>query len=351
MRTARPHSRITLGCLVAIGLGLAVVSTPRAIAFAQTLTPETLAAPRLASATEISLTAIPPRLGEVGEIKVKPGQKFQVTARVLNTGSEPVEVETFAKDFVIGEDGKTPVQVKEVVDNRWSLASWLVLSPSRQTIAPKKTANINILIDVPKDARPGGHYAMLLHQPTDSGAGADEVSVTGINQQVGTLLYVSVEGPITEQAFVRDFAFKPNFSEYGPANFSYSVDNQSDIHIRPTGVVEFYNLFNRKVGAVTVEPQNVFPGSQRAFSGSWPVRWGFGPYKAVLTMSYGTQGQVVTATSTVWLLPFSIIIASVILLLAMITGVLAMRNKTRRPPKVRDASSAPHSSSSLPPSA
>lgn len=350
MSTARPHSRLALGCLIAAGVGLALMSSPRAIAFAQTLTPEVLTAPS-GQADEISLTAIPPRLGEVGEIKVKPGQKFQATARVLNTGSQTVEVETFAKDFVIGDDGKTPIQVKEAVDNRWSLASWLVLSPSRQTIASKKTATINVLIDVPVDARPGGHYAMLLHQPAAGAALAKEASATGVNQQVGTLIYVMVEGPINEEAFIRDFSFKPTISEYGPVPFFYGVENQSDIHIRPAGLVEFYNVFNKKVGEVIVEPQNVFPGSQRAFNGSWPVSWGFGPYKAVLTVSYGTQGQVATANATIWLLPFSIIIASVILLLAVVTGILAIRNNTRRSAKARDASSAPHSSSDTPPSA
>lgn len=349
MSTARPHSRFALGCLLVAGMGLAVLSAPRAVAFAQSLEPEMLTAAG-APANEISLTAIPPRLGEVGEIKVKPGQKFQATARVLNTGSQTVEIESFAKDFVIGEDGKTPIQVKEAVDTRWSLASWLVLSPSRQTIAPKKTVTINVLIDVPADARPGGHYAMLLHQPAGAAAQAKEASATGVNQQVGTLVYVMVEGPINEEAFIRDFSFKPNISEYGPVPFFYGVENQSDIHIRPAGKVEFFNLFNKKVGEVVVEPQNVFPGSQRAFTGSWPVSWGFGPYKAVLTVSYGTQGQVATANATIWLLPFSIIIASVILLLAVITGILAIRNN-RRSAKAHDAHSAPNTSSDTPPSA
>ncbi len=343
MSTAHPHSRLALSSLVAIGLSLGLVSFhPIKQAFAQAVTPQL----RDAGASEVSLTAIPPRLGEVGEIKVKPGQKFQATARVLNTGTEAVEIESFVSDFVIGEDGKTPVQVKEAVDNRWSLASWIVLSPSRQTIGSKKTGTINVLIDVPKDARPGGHYAMLLHQPASPLGTEKGTSAIGVNQQVGTLIYVVVEGQINEEAFIRDFAFKPNFSEYGPANFAYGVENQSDVHIRPAGLVEFFNLFHQKVGEVTVEPQNVFPGSQRAFSGSWPVRWGFGPYKAVLTVSYGSQGQVATATATIWLLPFSIIIASVILLLAVITGILAIRNNlTRRPPKARDDSSASNSSS------
>src|SRR5690242_9571180 len=99
MQTARPTSRFAFSFLVVAGVTLAVVSAPVTAAFAQTIAPETLTAPAaapLAAANEISLTAIPPRLGDIGEIKVKPGQKFQATARVTNTGSQPIEIESFA---------------------------------------------------------------------------------------------------------------------------------------------------------------------------------------------------------------------------------------------------------------
>ena len=316
--------------------------------FAQTLAPETLtAAPALTADTltaapknTISLTAIPPRAGETGEIRVKPGQKFQTTIRVLNSGDQAIEIESFAKDFIIGDDGKTPIQVKETVDSRWSLASWLVISPSRQTIPVKKTASINVLIEVPQDAKPGGHFAMVLHQPAAGGISTKGASATGVNQQVGTLLYVVVDGAITESAFIRDFGFKPNLIESGPATFSYSIDNQSDIHLRPLATVEIYNLFNQKVGQVVVEPLNVFPGLRRDFSGTWPVTWGFGPYRAVLTVSYGSQGKIATALTTIWIIPFSIIIAIIILLLAIITGIMTLRRNRRRPPSSPDATSA-----------
>jgi hypothetical protein len=41
----------------------------------------------------------------------------------------------------------------------------------------------------------------------------------------------------------------------------------------------------------------------------------------------------------------------VILLLAVITGILALRNHTQKSSKARDVSTAPHTSSDTPPSA
>ena len=289
----------------------------------------------------ISLTAIPPRIGDLGEIKIKPGEKFQTTIRVMNSSVKDIEIESFVKDFVIDNDAKTPIQIRESVDNRWSLASWIAIGQSRQTLKAGKSGNVNVLIEVPKDARPGGHYAMVIHQPAGSASPSKEPASTGVNQQVGSLIYVMVEGNISEEAFIRDFAFTPNLAEFGPMAFSYGIDNESDIHIRPNATIEIYNLFNQKIDTIAVETQNVFPGTQRAFSGVWGVNWGFGPYKAILNVSYGTKGKMVSAQATAWLFPLSIIIAALILILATVTGVVAMKRKRRgTPPKIGGSNSS-----------
>ncbi len=283
------------------------------------------ASAQIGNLDSITLTAIPPRLGDDGDIKVKPGEKFQTSIRVTNNSDQAIEVESFVQDFVIGDDGMTPVPVKEG-NSRWSLAKWLTLTPSNQFLAPKKTGIINVLIDVPEDALPGGHFAIITHQPAvGRAATAGSNSTSGVTQRVGTILYVTVEGEIAESAFIHDFKFKPDVAEFGPLHFSYNLENQSDVHLKPKAYVDMYNMFGKKVATVQVEPNNVFPGSSRSFTGVWSVSWGFGPYKAVLTVPYGTMGGVATATTTVWLLPLSIIIASLILILAIVTSVVVVK--------------------------
>jgi|GEM_PF-1318311 len=306
------------------------------------------AIPMPTAENSISLTAIPPRIGDLGEIKIKPGEKFQTTVRIMNSSDKDIEVESFVKDFIIDKDAKTPIQVRESVDDRWSLASWIAVGQSRQMLKAGKAGTVNVLIEVPKDARPGGHYAMVIHQPAGSAGAAKEPASTGVNQQVGSLIYVTVEGQINEEAFIRDFAFTPNIAEFGPMAFSYGIDNESDIHIRPNATMEIYNLFNQKIDTVVIETQNVFPGTQRAFSGIWGVNWGFGPYKAILNVSYGSQGKMVSAQATAWLIPLSIIIAVLILILATVTGAVAMKRRRGTPPKMGETNSTGADDSSTP---
>lgn len=278
-------------------------------------------------ANTVALTAIPPRLGDDGSLTGAPGEVLQVQLRVRNLTEQSIPVVTSIQDFILDPDGETPVGINDDVSNRWSLANWVTLTPSEHRIASKETVGINAVIQIPEDALPGGHYAMVLHEP---GVGATDAlgSSSAVNQRVGTLLYVIVEGPINEEAYVRDFQF-PKFSEYGPVPFQFTVENNSDIHITPQMSVEIYNILNQKVETITVEPKNIFPLYSRDFSGAWDRVWGLGLYKAKLTMSYGTQGSIVVANTSFWLLPIKIILAAITAIITLLLIVLSVKRHLR----------------------
>ncbi|MBU0576835.1 DUF916 domain-containing protein [Patescibacteria group bacterium] len=283
-----------------------------------------------AALAESSLTAIPPRLGEDLSLKVKPGEKIQTSVRVRNGSSETLTVQSLAQDFIVDLNGETPTPINDQTSNRWSLASWVVLTPSVQEILTGETAIINVIIEAPSDALPGGHYAMITHQPNLGGSKVNPAltlahsSAATLQQRVGTLLYVTVEGPINEAAFIRGLTI-PKFTELGPVPFSFMIDNQSDIHIRPQIGVEIYNLFGRKIETINLETKNVFPFIARDFAGQWDRIWGFGPYTAKVVMSYGSTGQLAVATASFWLLPITLLLALLIVLLTIVAIVIVIR--------------------------
>lgn len=273
----------------------------------------------------VSLTAIPPRLGENRGLRAKPGEKIQTTVRIVNTSNRAVPVNTSVKDFLIAENGETPIALEgeTVISNRWSLASWTSLSPTDQILAPKQSSVINVLIEVPLNALPGGHYAMVVHKPNNEQV-VGEGSQSEITQQVGTLLYFLVEGPINEEAFIREFNF-PKFNEYGPVPYSFIVENLSDIHIRPQARIEITNIWGKKVDSIQLEPKNVFPLTSRTYQGTWDRIWGFSYYTARIVMSYGTQGNIVVASTKFWLLPIKIVVAAIVILLSITVVIISLR--------------------------
>jgi len=281
-----------------------------------------------------SLTAIPPRKGETEPLRGSPGETITTEIRLRNTSNETMTVETFMKDFIVAEDGKTPIPVDISVPNRWSMSAWTTLAPNYHIIEPREIVQLSIKIEIPEDAMPGGHYAMAIHQPTNkteeqvNGQGGQ--SGSSVNQQVGTLFYLIVEGPISEVAFIRHFYFR-NFQEFGPVPYSFDIENQSDIHIKPQSSIAIFNLFGKQVATLTHEPKNIFPLMSRGFEGEWDTKWGFGLYKAVLTTSYGSSGQIAVASTKFWILPIKLIITILAIILAGIITFIIKRNKKDKP--------------------
>lgn len=298
------------------------------------------------SANQITITAIPPRVGDDNSLVIAPGKSKQVDLRVNNSSPNAVTIRSNTLDFIVGEDGETAIPVASNPEsNRWSLSSWVVLTPAEQTIEAGETVTVRALITVPEDALPGGHYAMVVHLPNsgsleEEGSDTTASQVSAVSQQVGTLLYAVVEGDVHEEAYVRDFSFR-QFSEFGPVPFSYTVDNQSDIHIRPQVGIEIRNFFGKKVGMIQPESRNVFPYDSRSFEGEWDQIWGFGPYTAKLVMSFGEQGSVIVANSSFWIVPVKLVITVVLITLIIIAALISIRRhlihrKTDQSARIRE---------------
>jgi len=285
--------------------------------------------PRVLAQTSVSLAAIPPRL----EISAQPGETIQETIKVRNDSETELVVKTEVEDFIVKDDQGTPVPVKQEVSGRWSLASWVYLSPKQTILKPKTTQVISLVITVPADALPGGHYAMIVHSPLNEanlgGSGAT------IAQKVGTLIYLDVAGKINEDTNLLKFEAVPPLAEYGPIKLITQIQNLSDVHIKPIGQITISNLFSQKSASLPLEQVNIFPFQSRTYENEFSGKWHFGRYKAELEAAYGKSGQVVTGLIYFWIIPWKIITAAVLGLIIIIVLILiiAKKNKKNQPTK------------------
>lgn len=272
----------------------------------------------------LGLTAIPPRL----EINVNPGQVITKEIKVRNESRSEKIISTSVKDFIVTDDLGTPLQIESTDEssNRWTASSWIQISPSQVKLKPGETKSLVLTIITPENALAGGHYAMILHTP------AKEVSLTQtgatIETNVGTLVYITVAGNITENALVKDFS-APKFSEYGPINFRTIITNLSDIHITPSGSINIYNLLGGKSAQIKLDNTNIFPSTSREFTNIFNRKFLFGRYKAQLNAVYGTTGQLLTATIFFWVIPYKLI---ALLLAIIVVIVLILKLKKKSPP-------------------
>jgi hypothetical protein len=272
----------------------------------------------------VALTVKPVRIGDDNSLLLSPGEKKQIQVIVENNSQMDLQIESQVLDFIVDQDGTTPIPVLDQQDNRWSLASWITLAPAQNYLQAGGSATVNVLIEVPEDASPGGHYAMVLHSP-NVGTVEDQTGA-GISQRAGTLIYVLVDGAINELAFVSQFNV-PKFLEKGPVPMEIKIRNESDIHISPTPKITIKNIFGKEVANLVLDSKNVFPFTERDFSDIWDKKWGFGPYTLSLEAAYGIQGQAVTAHAVIWLVPITIIIIILLSILLIMAVVITLKKK------------------------
>lgn len=271
------------------------------------------------------LSAIPPRL----EITVKPDGVNTQIIKVRNESSTEKNIIITVEDFVVNDDKGTPTIITSTKDdNRWAASNWITVSPSSVKLKGGETKSLTLSVMPPANALPGGHYAMVIHSP-DSQVSLLNSTGSTIQTKVGTLVYITIPGNIRQNAIVKDFT-APKFSEFGPIDFKTTIQNLSDVHIRPAGNIAVTNMLGFKTGTIQFNKDgiNVFPGKTRDFENQLNKKWLFGRYKAELSAAYGTAGGIATAVIFFWVIPwrFLILFGTAIIIIVIIVLTLKKKN-------------------------
>ena len=201
----------------------------------------------------------------------------------------------------------------------------------------QKTVNINIAI--PKGAAGGGYYAAIRFTPVTV-SGGKTVTLTA---SVASLVLVRVPGNIIDDLQLASVdARQGNGSAqvifFTNKNLVAAVrfNNVGNVQEQPFGKFVVKNG-NTQIGSYdvnnTTPPGNVLPGSIRLFTVPLSNIGMFGKYTIEGNFGYGTNGQLLSGTTTFYVVPLPAILAVliVILLIIFFTVVLPrMRGNSSR---------------------
>lgn len=274
----------------------------------------------------VKFAAIPPR---VEDLIADPGETVTRQIRVRNLGESEMAIQAKVLDFIVEDQEGTPVFLREetVLDNRWAMSLWINVSPTRFTIKPGETKELDLVVVVPEDGTPGGHYAAVAYEAVDSYDPAGG-SGTQVVPTVATLLYLKVRGDIAEDALVKRLDI-PKFSEFGPIPIESEIENLSDIHIRPVGTIRIYGLLNRLATTLKLDEKNIFPGKSKIYENTWSRKWLFGRYQANLEAFYGDQGQLLQAVAYFWVIPWKALLVVLLIIVLVILLLLYSKGKKK----------------------
>ena len=271
------------------------------------------------------------------EETVSPGQTISDSIKIINNSDKEMLMKVEVYDFKpSGEEGRqtfiSPESGDPYID--YSLSTWIDIDTGPFIIGPKKTKEINFSIKVPESAEPGGHYAAVFIGPSsseDMEEGQSEsafyeggVSVRG---NIGSLLIIRVEGEVYELAKIVGFNSKNKLWERPPITLKTRFHNFSNVHLKPVGFIDIFDIFGRKIDTLGVnkEKGNVLPVSIRMFETIWENKRAFGRYTARLSMAYGEKNKVITEETAFWVFPWKKIsiwiFGLIILIVILIWGI------------------------------
>jgi len=269
------------------------------------------------ASSSLGLIVSPPLV----EKSVSPGESVSDVIKVTNPTTSVLSVSVSVKDFVAkGETGDRTFINSADNTSPYVLGKWISFD-DKFTLGANESKDVEYSVNVPKDAEPGGHYAVILFSPTTNDSSTNDSSGAIIMPSVGPTLLITVNGDIKYNAKIKEFSTEKNFylESKNKINFKTRFENNGSVHVVPTGNIVIKNTLGKTVSTLDVnkEKSHVLSDSIRAFSSSWEKSYGFGLYKATLTLNYG-DGKTMSGDVSFWIIPWKETAGAIIIILIFV---------------------------------
>ena len=271
------------------------------------------------TAPQTGLAVSPPTF----ELSANPGDTLKNSIRVDNLTDEPLELTAIKRNFTaMGEEGGIDLSEQE---GNYSLANWIEVTPSTFTLPARESKVFDYTIKVPAMAEPGSRFGSIMFKT--AAKPLNDQNGVAVAQEIGALVFVKVAGEVKEKASIVDFAPQFNINENGPVGFDIRIKNDGNVQFKPTGTITISNFFGQKVATIPINAENVLPEATRKMGASWDNFWLFGKYEATVSIVYGNDNQILTATTTFWGFPFKLVLG--IILACALLGFIIYPRRAR----------------------
>lgn len=268
------------------------------------------------------------------EVSVNPGEQKTVTLTLKNITNGPLSAKAVLNDFESDNVSGTP---KMLVDpnNRTPYSLNSMLSGLTDVeLQPGETKEVQLTINVPGNAAPGGYFGAVRYSVVPKGTDAERQ--IALNTSVAHLVFVDVPGDVVQQIRVNSLKMQNDDKARSifftaPNKSTLSVQNLGNGFARPFGTVTINNTFGKQVNSYKVndnEPRGiVLPNSSRAFTNDISGVKIPGKYTATASVAYGSGGEVVTYKSAFWYLPIWFLLVVLALILVIVGGIYFIYRK------------------------
>ncbi len=268
------------------------------------------------------------------DVTISPGQSKTISINVTNVTTNSASFQAVINDFVANpNESGDPSIILDPKQYAPSHSLKRFVKPIADfTLGAGQQKAIPVEIDVPASAAGGGYYGAVRFAPAGSTGVNQTVSLSG---SVGSLILAKVPGDIKEQMSIASFDARNNDRPSTVFTSSKGIDvvvrfqNEGNIQEQPFGKVLLKDRSGKVIASYEVNnvdpPGNVLPDSIRKFTVPLGNKVGsFGQFKLEGNFGYGTSGQLLSASTTFYVIPLSLIFGFIAVVLFIVFLIFGM---------------------------
>lgn len=272
------------------------------------------------------------------ELTINPGQSVVEDVYVQNVTSQTATFQVVINDFTASSDESgDPAIILDPSQSAPSHGLRQYIAPvSNVTLQPNEQKDVKVTINIPKNAAAGGYFGAVRFVPVNS-SGKDNVTISA---SVASLLLVKVPGQIVDEISIASFDARENGRTRSIFTNSKHIDavvrfqNEGNVQEQPFGKVSVKNIGGKLIASYEInnaQPRsNVLPDSIRKFSVPLTKIGSFGRYTIEGNFGYGSNGQLLTAKYTFYVVPIPLLIIGLVVLVLIIIAAFEIPRMVRR---------------------
>jgi hypothetical protein len=201
---------------------------------------------------------------------VDPGATIDDAITVYNFGNVQLTFGVYATDARNNADGG--FDALRADEEPEDLGTWIKIPEGFVTVNPGEQVTMPITIEVPADAQPGDHIAVVMAANDAEGVGPDGKTVN-LERRTGTRVYLRVSGPVHPELAVENVktVYEPSLNPFsGKVDVRYTLRNRGNVRLSGSYVLSVsgpFGVAKRRVPAKDLE--ELLPGEDVTFSTSF----------------------------------------------------------------------------------
>ncbi|WP_104992339.1 hypothetical protein [Deinococcus sp. NW-56] len=257
----------------------------------------------------LALTALASAQGTIGvdpitrHYTVTPGQTVTQVLNIYNPNKTALrlKVAVYLMDMNISEVGESEfVPVGSVKE---SSGPWTTVSPSELDLGGQETKQVRYTIQVPANAAPGTHWAVLMFEGQEPAAVPGK-TLASFRLRVGHTMYVHVQPMTTAGSVTGIFENVPK-TDTGAYELAVQYTNSGNSAVAVQGRVELRDAAGTLVATLPLDIAVALPGRSLLLRSAWAGPVPKGQYTALVILNNGQKNKDILAEHVVTL-PFDL---------------------------------------------